>query len=437
MPFRSISSPTSPNETYVGIRTLPEPGQLVEVRRRRWVVDSVRGGALPVEGIGRKQHVVTLLSLEDDALGEELDVVWQVETDAQVLEKTGLPKISGCDSFEWTSAFLNAVRWGTATSTDRLQLQSPFRSGITIEDYQLEPFIPVSLKGIPDGKLFTMPPFSGTTWGKVLEGLEHPHTKKIRPITFDHDLVRNRDDIVLAHLNHRLVQKCLRLLREELWSLDDVKKLNRVSVRSVPDKDLSELAVAVWSRLVITGGNHHRIHEELTLSGGELKHRGFSRLDRIKQLEALVENGKHIASSEELFAVLKERFEANRESIIGAIDARSKERLQNLENTVARFKQGEIDDLNEILNDLEKTIKKKLDEQNDEGSEQLLFEGFAEEERQQYRKDMEALENRLKRIPQERIDETASIENRYGNLAPRTFPVAVVFLVPERMVRTG
>ena len=299
-----------------------------------------------------------------------------------------------------------------------------------------EPLIPAFCKGIPDGKLFDLPSFVGPTWGKVLEGLEHPHTKKPRPITFDHDLVHNRDDIVLAHLNHRLVQKCLRLLREELWSLDDVKKLNRVSVRSVPDKELSELAVAVWSRLVITGGNHHRIHEELTLSGGELKHRGFSRLDRVRQLESLVENGKYFTPSDELFAVLKERFDANRESITAAVEARSRDRLQNLENTVARFKQGEIDDLNEILDDLENAIKKKLNESNEESSKQRLFE-FAKEEQDQFHKDMEALENRLKRIPQERIDETAAIDNRYDNLVPRTFPVAVVFLVPERMVRHG
>jgi len=301
-----------------------------------------------------------------------------------------------------------------------------------------EPLIPVSHNGIPDGKLFELPPFSGATWGKVMEGLEHPHTKVIRPITFDHDIVRNRDDIVLAHLNHRLVQKCLRLLREELWSLDDAKKLHRISVRSVPDSDLSELAVAVWSRLVIIGGNYHRIHEELTLSGGELKHRGFSRLDRITQLTELVENGKHFPPSDQLFAVLKKRFEANRESIINAVEARSRDRLQNLDNTVARFKKAEIEDLNEILNDLEKAIRKRIDEYRtdiSEQSRQLFFEEFSDEERLQYRKDMEALENRLKRIPLERINETVSIENRYDNLVPRTFPVAVVFLVPERLVR--
>ena len=36
-------------------------------------------------------------------------------------------------------AFLDAVRWGTVASADDQTLQAPFRAGIAIEDYQLEP----------------------------------------------------------------------------------------------------------------------------------------------------------------------------------------------------------------------------------------------------------------------------------------------------------
>jgi hypothetical protein len=38
-------------------------------------------------------------------------------------------------------AFLDAVRWGAITSADTRALQAPFRSGITIEDYQLDPVV--------------------------------------------------------------------------------------------------------------------------------------------------------------------------------------------------------------------------------------------------------------------------------------------------------
>ncbi|MBU6435837.1 MAG: DEAD/DEAH box helicase, partial [Nitrospirae bacterium] len=38
-------------------------------------------------------------------------------------------------------AFLDAVRWGSATNADVQALQSPFRSGIAMEDYQLDPVV--------------------------------------------------------------------------------------------------------------------------------------------------------------------------------------------------------------------------------------------------------------------------------------------------------
>ena len=65
---------------------VPEPGQLIEVRRRRWIVNDVQGSALG-SGNGNGQHLVTLSSLDEDALGEELQVVWQIEPGARVLEK--------------------------------------------------------------------------------------------------------------------------------------------------------------------------------------------------------------------------------------------------------------------------------------------------------------------------------------------------------------
>jgi SNF2 family DNA or RNA helicase len=52
-----------------------------------------------------------------------------------------LPAPTGFDSPRRLSAFLDAVRWGAASSADPRAIQSPFRSGITIEDYQLDPVV--------------------------------------------------------------------------------------------------------------------------------------------------------------------------------------------------------------------------------------------------------------------------------------------------------
>lgn len=304
---------------------------------------------------------------------------------------------------------------------------------VALELAEKPPLKPVSLKGAPEGKVFEVPVLPGS-WGRSTAGLEHPHTGVRRPITFDHEVAKGRDDVVLAHLNHRLVQMCLRLLREELWKLDDVKRLHRVTVRSVKDGELDGPAVAVLSRLVVTGGDHHSLHEELTLSGGDLKTTGFSRIAQVGRLEALVDGSTPIDLGAELFATLKERFERHEESIRASVEARSRDRLKFLENTLQRRRDAEIQDIMTVLGDLEKSIEKELNEQ---APQDVQLQLWPEEQRNQLRKDMDALRARLKRIPDEKKCEKATIESRYSDPTDRTFPVAVVFLVPASLIGKG
>lgn len=282
------------------------------------------------------------------------------------------------------------------------------------------------------GSIFEVPVLPGS-WGRATVGLEHPHTGVRRPITFDHDVAKGRDNVVLVHLNHRLVQMCLRLLREEIWKLDDVKRLHRVAVRTVPDNELRVPAVAVWSRLVITGGDHQRLHEELTLAGGELEHKRFARIAQIGKLEALVAQGSPVQPNQALFDVLKDRFERHEDALMAAVEARSRDRLKFLGNTLHRRMKSEIADVQTVLDELEASIRKEL--KSDRQGGQLYFPGFSPEEMAQVKKDVHALEARLARIPEEREKEKAAIEKHYANPVDRTFPVAVVFLVPASLLR--
>jgi ERCC4-related helicase/DNA-binding MarR family transcriptional regulator len=289
-------------------------------------------------------------------------------------------------------------------------------------------FTPVDFPGCPMGKVFEAPPLPGV-WGKALTGLEHPHTRRKRPVTFDHEIAKGRDDIVLLHLNHKLVQMCLRLLREELWSLGDVKHLNRVTVCVVPDSELSGIAVAIWSRLVISGGDNRKLHEELTFSGGELKHNGFARIPQLGRLKTLIDTARPFDPDPSLFEILRTRFTGNVNQIEMAYMARSRERLQDLSNTLLRQKEKEIENIQTILTELENNIHKELhSDENNFG--QMYFDGFSPEEMAQKRKDFNALTERLKQIPMERENEKAIIEKHYDNPVDRTFPAAVVFLVP-------
>ena len=129
-----------------GLNKRPEEGQLVTVRDRHWIVRSATPSSLPIDVMSPHhslQHLVELSSVEDDGLGDELSVIWEIEPGARILETANLPRpIAGrFDNPARLQTFLNAVRWGAVASADSQALQAPFRSGITIEDYQLDPVV--------------------------------------------------------------------------------------------------------------------------------------------------------------------------------------------------------------------------------------------------------------------------------------------------------
>ena len=122
------------------VRGAPETGQLVEVRRRQWIVADIQASNAQGE-IATSQNCLTLSSIDEDSLGEQIEVIWEIEPGAHIIERAGLPSISGQDDAEKLEAFLDAVRWGAATNADRGFLQAPFRSGVSIEDFQLDPLV--------------------------------------------------------------------------------------------------------------------------------------------------------------------------------------------------------------------------------------------------------------------------------------------------------
>jgi superfamily II DNA/RNA helicase len=114
---------------------LPQLGELVYVRSRRWLVEKVD------EGGDGYSPVVHLACAEDDAQGELLDVLWEYELDRRILVEEGWGELAarGFDDPRYFAAFLNTLRWNTVTATDPSLFQSPFRAGIKIDAYQMEP----------------------------------------------------------------------------------------------------------------------------------------------------------------------------------------------------------------------------------------------------------------------------------------------------------
>ncbi|MBI2953111.1 MAG: DEAD/DEAH box helicase [Chloroflexi bacterium] len=274
--------------------------------------------------------------------------------------------------------------------------------------------------------VFRLPPLRGS-WARCGEGLAHPHTGEIRPIVFDHNLSRGRDDVVLVHLNHPLVQKALRLLRAEVWSTESSKRLNRVTARLVPDHLLSEPVAVAHARLVITGGDSHALHEEIISVGGEIHQGRFRRLDIGAVQDALV-SALDAEPSSDVKRRVASVWPSIAPSLRQALDSRMRDRVSSLRNLLAARADKEVADITAILTELEKAIRSELVE-----PEYVQLEMFSPSEREQYSRNIAALEARLAQIPGEIEQEAANIRARFADPQPRLFPVAVTFLVPQRL----
>ncbi len=116
--------------------TLPHPGEIVYVRQRHYLVEELAPGVN-----GGDSPLVRLSCVEDDAQGQALQVLWNAEVDARQLTGEEWAAISkkGFDPPQYFAAYYNCLRWNCVSSTDANLLQAPFRAGIRLDAYQLEP----------------------------------------------------------------------------------------------------------------------------------------------------------------------------------------------------------------------------------------------------------------------------------------------------------
>ena len=118
------------------VENTPRPGQIARVRQRLYLVEE----AVPPLS-STDSSLVKLSCVDDDAQGQHLEVLWERELEAEVMRGEAWDAISqrGFDPPSLFAAYLNTLRWNCVTSTDPNLLQSPFRAGIRLDAYQLEP----------------------------------------------------------------------------------------------------------------------------------------------------------------------------------------------------------------------------------------------------------------------------------------------------------
>jgi ERCC4-related helicase len=279
-----------------------------------------------------------------------------------------------------------------------------------------------------DGKIgFKLPRFTGS-WAACAEGLEHPHTKEIRPITFDESVSKGRDDVVLGHLNHRLLQMCLRLLRAEVWAEKGLSKLQRVAARVVSNDVLDSPVVIANARLVVIGGDSYRLHEEIIAAGGFIKDARWGTRLNVGQIESALAGATTEEPSATVKARLLELYPTLTSSLASSLEARLKDRVEGLQKRLSERADKEAKDIESILTELKNSIEAEL---KDPAYVQPTL--FDDPEQERFERNKDAMRARVREIPEEIERETAATRARFANPQARMFPVAVTFLIPETM----
>ncbi|PSL56581.1 SNF2 domain-containing protein [Saccharothrix carnea] len=295
-----------------------------------------------------------------------------------------------------------------------------------------------------DGEVFRLPELPGAWAAARNDGLHHPVTGEERVVSFDQEAVAGRTDVVLLHLGHRLVQMCMGLLRAELWAQTKAHlnaaaggggsatgaKLHRITTRVMSGDTLRVPAVVAHGRVVVTGADGSRLHEEIVSAGGLVEQGRFSLIRKVDEVDALL-----AAASEEPAHGMRDKFTelwpVLKDPLAKALNTRADQRLRSMRVMLRDRCDEEVEGIGKVLEELEKSIRAALDDTD--VWQPSLFE--VDDERDQLRADHDALRARLEAIPEQQEREVEALRRRYADPTTRWFPVAVTLLVPSAIAR--
>jgi hypothetical protein len=197
----------------------------------------------------------------------------------------------------------------------------------------------------------------------------------------------------------------------------------------VDDTVLSNPVVVAHGRIVVLGGDNHRIHEEIITAGGAIIEGRFTRLN-VGDTKAALQAATDVPVPENIQMRFRVLWPKHQEPLMTALEARRVERTKNLEKNFEEIAEQEVGKLRTVMTELQRAIQEELDRKD--GPQMLLDLGG--EERAQRDRDLAALRRRLNEIPAEIESESAHLRDRYRNPSARLFPVAVTYLIPRRHV---
>lgn len=205
-------------------------------------------------------------------------------------------------------------------------------------------------------------------------------------------------------------------------------KLQPVTARVVPNSVMDTPAVIAHARLVLIGGDSHRLHEEIIAAGGLIKDQKWAGRLNVGQTAAAMEESLTKEPSGPVKAKLLELYPSLAPALASALEARMKQLVEGLQKKLADRAEKEASDIETILTELKKSIESEL---NEPAYIQPML--FNDPEKERFERNKEAMRTRVREIPEEIIRETEAIRARFADPQARMFPVAVTFIIPEKM----
>lgn len=278
--------------------------------------------------------------------------------------------------------------------------------------------------------VFRVPDLTGS-WAGTLSRLNDPITLERRPVTFDPEVARGRTDVVHLHLGHPLVSRATRLLRAQVWATGGQKEIARVAACVA---DVEHLTLVAHARVVITGSNGSRLHEEVVAAAGKWEKGRLARLNVGDTARAVTSITETPAPSH-VIDMLAGQWERMRAPLESALEARASEIGEQRRRRLDQRCEAEQAGIASVLEELARTIGKELDDLDRKPEmTQLRLEGMDnDDERRQLKRDLDALRRRIDEIPDEIAAETERIAQLYATRDVHRFPVSVTFLVPTPM----
>jgi superfamily II DNA or RNA helicase len=290
--------------------------------------------------------------------------------------------------------------------------------------------------------MFDVPTLTGS-WARVAEGLTEKFSldgdrrrdepPRQLPVTFDPDVAKDRDDVVLAHLNHPLVAMSTRLLRAAVSN--EQIGLRRVTAVVSEDPALEDVLVGAYSRFVLVGADGVRLHEEVLYAGGWAPEGGrFRRLENLTVLGGILDRALTSGTpvSDLVWQRIAARWARISDGLLAAIDWRTSTRLESLRRKLEQRAEDERKRITSVIEQFSATLRSELAKDDEDALFSVTEVDRTKEERAQYRRDRQSWEDRLTSLATDRDRELEAIAARYRQQDPHRFPVAVVFVVPKR-----